>query len=304
MIAFAIVGQPKSGTSALADFLGQHPQICMSMPKEPTYFATDVFEESDAFYGSRKYWEFRTEAEYEVAFAHCRPRQLRGDASTLYLHSKVAASNLCAANPDLKVIMMLREPVSFMHSLHMQYVNQTMEDEIDFARALAKEELRKSGRCIPPRVRCPSHVFYRERARYSNQLERYYAVFPRDNILAMTMEEFREDNEGHYRRVLELIGVDPEHVPSFAVVHPSTAPRSRRVNQMLNTPALKRALFKVLGPVRYGTVKRRVAGLVLREQPRAELPPALERELRDEFGPEVDRVSRLLGRDLRPIWGY
>jgi Sulfotransferase domain len=304
MIAFAIVGQPKSGTSALADFLGQHPQICMSMPKEPTYFATDVFEESDAFYGSRKYWEFRTEAEYEVAFAHCRPGQLRGDASTLYLHSKVAASNLCAANPDLKVIMMLREPVSFMHSLHMQYVNQTMEDEIDFARALAKEELRKSGRCIPPRVRCPSHVFYRERARYSNQLERYYAVFPRDNILAMTMEEFREDNEGHYRRVLELIGVDPEHVPSFAVVHPSTAPRSRRVNQVLNTPALKRALFKVLGPVRYGTVKRRVAGLVLREQPRVELPSGLERVLRDEFGPEVDQVSRILGRDLRPIWGY
>jgi hypothetical protein len=304
MIAFAIVGQPKSGTSALADFLGQHPQICMSMPKEPTYFATDVFEESDAFYGSRKYWEFRTEAEYEVAFAHCRPGQLRGDASTLYLHSKVAASNLYAANPDLKVIMMLREPVSFMHSLHMQYVNQTMEDEIDFARALAKEELRKSGRCVPPRVRCPSHVFYRERARYSNQLERYYAVFPRDNILAMTMEEFREDNEGHYRRVLELIGVDPEHVPSFAVVHPSTAPRSRRVNQVLNTPALKRALFKVLGPVRYGTVKRWVAGLVLREQPRAELPSALERVLRDEFGPEVDQVSRILGRDLRPIWGY
>jgi hypothetical protein len=304
MIAFAIVGQPKSGTSALADFLGQHPQICMSMPKEPTYFATDVFEESDAFYGSRKYWEFRTAAEYEVAFAHCRPGQLRGDASTLYLHSKVAASNLYAANPDLKVIMMLREPVSFMHSLHMQYVNQTLEDEIDFARALAKEELRKSGRCVPPRVRCPSHVFYRERARYSNQLERYYAVFPRDNILAMTMEEFREDNEGHYRRVLELIGVDPEHVPSFAVVHPSTAPRSRRVNQVLNTPALKRALFKVLGPVRYGTVKRRVAGLVLREQPRAELPSALERVLRDEFGPEVDQVSRILGRDLRPIWGY
>jgi hypothetical protein len=73
---------------------------------------------------------------------------------------------------------------------------------------------------------------------------------------------------------------------------------------VLNTPALKRALFKVLGPVRYTTVKRGVAGLVLKEQPRAELPPALERALRDEFGPEIDRVSRLLGRDLRPIWGY
>jgi hypothetical protein len=304
LIAFAIVGQPKSGTSALADFLGQHPEICMSVPKEPTYFATDVFQESDAFYGSRKYWEFRTEEEYAAAFAHCGPGQLRGDASTLYLHSKVAASNLRAANPDLKVIIMLREPVSFMHSLHMEYVNATIEDEIDFARALEKEPRRKSGELIPVRVRCPSQLFYRERARYSSQLERYFALFPRENILVLTMEEFREDNERHYRLVIDFLGVDPQYVPSFAVVHPSKAPRSRWLNNMLNTPAPKKALFRALGPRRYTALSKGVAGLVLKKQLRAEVPPALDRELRGEFAPEVERVSELLGRDLRPIWGY
>lgn len=276
----------------------------MSVPKEPTFFASDILKESDAFYGSRKYFEFRTEEEYATAFAHCRSGQLRGDASTLYLHSKVAASNLRAANPDLKVIIMLREPVSFMHSLHMQYVNETIEDEIDFAQALEKEARRKSGECIPVRVRCPSHLFYRERARYSSQLERYYALFPRENILALTMEEFREDNERHYRLVLDLLGVDPQHVPSFAVVHPSRAPRSRWLNEVLNTPAPKRALFKALGPRRYTMLSKSVAGLVLKEQPRPEIPPVLARELRGEFTPEVERVSQLLGRDLRPIWGY
>lgn len=304
MIDLAIVGQPKSGTSALAQFLGQHPQICMSLPKEPHYFATDLIEESEAFYGTRKYFEITTEHDYAACFMHCHPGQLRGDASTQYLLSKVAASNIRAVNPDAKIIVMLREPVSFMHSLHTEHLNQTLEDEADFARALEKESVRKSGECIPPRVRCPSYLFYRERARYSSQLARYYAVFPRENLLVMTMEEFRRDNERHYRYALDLLGVDPEYMPSFGVVNASKTPRSRRLNHALNTPALKHALFKALGPPRYVALRDRVAGLVLKEQPRAELSPVLERELRDEFGAEVKRVSELVGRDLRTVWGY
>jgi hypothetical protein len=304
MIDFAIVGQAKSGTTALAQFLGQHPQICMSFPKEPVYFATDLMQESDAFYGSRKYFEFRTEQEYAALFAHCRPDQLRGDASTPYLLSKVAASNIRAVNPDVKIIIMFREPVSFMHSLHTEYLNETIEDEPDFARALEKESLRRAGECIPARVRCPSYLFYRERARYSSQLARYYAELPRENLLVMTMEEFRQDNERHYRDTLGLLGVDPNYVPSFGVVHPSRAARSRWLNQVLNTPAFKRVLFKALGPRRYTAVSKGVAGLILKEQPRPELSPVLEGELRDEFRAEVERVSELVGRDLRPVWGY
>jgi hypothetical protein len=304
MIDFAIVGQPKSGTTALALFLGQHPQICMSFPKEPVYFASDLMEESDAFYGSRKYFEFRTEQEYAALFAHCRPGQVRGDASTPYLLSKVAAANIRAVNPDVKIIIMLREPVSFMHSLHMEYLNETIEDEPDFARALEKEPLRKAGECIPARVRCPSYLFYRERARYSGQLARYYAAFPRRNLLVMTMEEFREDNERHYRYALDLLGVDRQHVASFGVVHASKAPRSRWLNQVLNTPAVKRWLFNALGPRRYTVLRDSVAGLVLREHARPALSPVLEQELRDEFSAEVERVSGLVGRDLRPVWGY
>jgi hypothetical protein len=304
MIDFAIVGQPKSGTTALAEFLGRHPQICMSFPKEPVYFATDLIEESDALYGSRKYFEYRTEQDYEALFERCRPGQLRGDASTPYLLSRLAASNIAAVNPDAKIIVMLREPVSFMHSLHMEHLNETLEDEPDFERALEKEPLRKAGKSIPARVRCPSYLFYRERARYAAQLARYYAVFPRENVLVLTMEEFREDNERHYRETLELLGADPEFVPSFGVVHASRAPRSRRLNQALNTPALKRVLFKALGPRRYTILQKRVAGLVMKEQPRPELSPALERELREELRPEVERVSELVGRDLAPVWGY
>jgi hypothetical protein len=304
MLDFAIAGQPKSGTTALAEFLGRHPRICMSVPKEPTYFATDLMEESDAFHGSRKYFEFRTPEDYEAVFAHCRPGQLRGDASTAYLYSKVAASNLHAANAETKIIIMLREPVSFMHSLHTQFLNETTEDETDFARALEKEQIRKAGRGLPVRVRCPSYLFYRERARYSTQLERYYRVFPRENLFVMTMEEFGQDNELYYLQVLEFLGLEGSQGPAFHSVHAAKTPRSRALNRLLNTPALKRAVFRILGPSRYDAFRKRVAGLIMKEQERTGFSPALEQELREELKAEVERVSTLVGRDLRAVWGY
>jgi hypothetical protein len=304
VVDFAIVGQPKSGTTALAEFLAPHPQICISVPKEPAYFATDLMAESDRFHGSPKYFEFRTDEEYAAVFRHCHGAQLRGDASTAYLHSRAAASNLHAANPNAKIVAMLREPVSFMHSLHMQYVNDTTEDEPDFALALEKEPLRRAGEAIPARARCPSFLFYRERARYASQLERYHAVFPREHILALTMEEFRDDNEGHYRRVLEFLGTETEEVPSFRVVHPSKTPRSRRLNRVLNDPTFKSMIFKALGPSRYDTVRKAVAGVALKERPRERLAPPLEQKLRAEFSAEVARISEVVGRDLRAVWGY
>jgi hypothetical protein len=304
MIDFAIVGQPKSGTSALAEFLGSHPEICICVPKEPAYFATDLMRESDAFHGARRYFEFRTEADYAALFAHCRPGHLRGDASTAYLYSNAAAGNLHVANPDLKVVVMLRDPVPFMQSLHRQYLNDTTEDEPDFERALEKEPLRRRGESIPPRVRGPSYLFYRERARYSSQLERYYALFPRANILTLTMEEFGQDNEREYRRVLAFLGVDPSHVPAFHRVNVRQAPRSRALNHILNNPVFKGLLFRTLGPRRYTAVRKGVAGLLMKEQAPTQLSPLLEQELRDEFRPEVERVSKIVGRDLGAVWGY
>ena len=303
-VDFAIVGEPKSGTTALAEFLSGHPGICMSVPKEPAYFATDLRVESDRFHGGPKYFEFRTEADYAGLFAHCEAGQLRGEASTAYLHSREAAANLQAASPGTKIVVMLREPISFLHSLHMQFVNETTEDEPDFAKALALEPERREGRSIPARVRCPSFLFYRERAAYSAQLERFFAVFSRKQILVLVFEEFRADNEREYRRVLEFLGVDPTHTPDFREVHGAKAPRSRTLNRMLNMPALKRGAFKALGPARYDSLSKRVAGATMQAAPRPDIPESLARELHDELAPEVDRVSALVGRDLREIWGY
>ncbi len=303
-IDFSLIGQAKSGTTALASFLAQHPDICISVPKETSHFATDLAAESDRFHGAERWFEYRSDEAYERCFAHCSAGALRGDASTAYLPSMDAARNIHAHNPNARIIALLREPVSFMRSLHAQYCNETTEDELSFERALELEHERREGRSIPSRVRAPSMLQYRERARYAPQLARWFDAFGRDQVLVLLAEELRSDGPGQYRRVLEFLGVDPEFQAELGTVHGAAQPRSRRLNRMLNTPVLKRAAFRMLGSERYTALSRRAAAMVMRPASRSAIAPELVAKLRSELAADVDATSSLIGRDLRAAWGW
>ncbi len=301
---FAIVGQPKSGTTALAHFLTQHPQIALSKPKESAFFATDFHRESDAFHGRQVYFSYRSVADFAGLFGHARPGQLLGEGSTSSLYSTEAARNLHAHNPALKCIMLFRDPVEMVQSLHQQYVNETVEDIETFGEAIAAEADRAAGRRIPVRVRTPAYVQYSKRARYTEQISRFEELFPADQILVLLADEFRDDNEGHYVRVLRFLGVDDSFRPEFSTIHGSQAPRSRALNRALNRPGMKRWLQSLLGPRRYTAVRDRFARMALKAQPRAAADAALVTALKGRYRPHVIEFGEHIGRDLVTQWGY
>jgi len=86
-----IVGHPRTGTSALHDALDQHPDIFMSIPKEPVYFAKDLHAESDLFHKKPKYFHFRSEKQYLKIFKQCAHEKIAGESTAVYLYSKMAA---------------------------------------------------------------------------------------------------------------------------------------------------------------------------------------------------------------------
>ncbi len=306
-VDFFIVGEPKSGTTALAYFLAQHRDIGISTPKEPHYFATDLQAESDAFHGGkRRHFEVRTVDQYERCFDTVSSKKLWGEGSTHYMCSRDAARNIHEYNPQAKIIVMLRNPVDFLHSLHMQYVNNATEDEPDFDKALALEPYRKAGHRIPRRARCPSHLYYSERIKYAEHLARFQQYFPASQIRVIITEEFNADNERFYRDILQFLGADATApLPEFKIVHGSKAPRSRVMHATLNNLALKNAVMRAVGPSRYDTIKNGVARLVLKKQARRPLDAKLRIRLMDMSRPQVDTLAERLGRDDLPtLWQY
>jgi hypothetical protein len=305
---FFVVGNSKSGTTALYEMLRRHPQIFMPDCKEPWFFADELHDRTPP----RPEGTPETLEEYMRLFEPAGADQLAGEATALYLWSRTAATRIAQVAPKGRMIAILREPVSFLNSLHLQFVKTYVETENDLGRALALEEQRRHGRSIPRYTYWPKTLLYSDHVRYVAQLRRFESVFPREQMLVLIYDDFRADNEATVRRVLRFLGVD-DSVPVVELeANPTVRARSQRLSELVHAVSVGR------GPISLA-VKAGVKALTPRQLRRAALevtkrrivyteprPPdeQLVLELRKRFKGEVVALSEYLDRDLVTLWGY
>jgi hypothetical protein len=295
---FAIVGAPRSGTTFMYEYLSAHPRVFMSPVKEPNFFDTDL--DSGSYLDSLSF--MRERDRYRALYASAKPDQLTGEASTWYLFSREAAANLYAANPQAKVIAMLRDPVEMLYSLHERRMYGGSEDLKSFADALAAEPDRAAGRRIPLRARNVKALQYRAVGRYAEQLERYVERFGREAVHVVVFDDFRADPAAAYRGVVEFLGLSPIELPELRVVNEAAERRSWRLQQALLSPGMIRLARIVFPPPVRPYVGRAWDRINSRGRKRAPLDAAVAARLREDLRPDVERLSEMLGRDLSALW--
>ena len=300
-----IVGQPKSGTTALHQFLGQHPEIYMSSIKEPHFFCSDFHLESDRAYGRQRFYDFRSESAYLQLFNKARNVKVAGESSTNYLYSHVAAQKIYNFNPDAKIIIILREPAKFLYSLHSHYVKFTEENEPDFLTALALEDDRQQEKAISPRVTSPSYLYYSQRVQYYQQVKRYCDRFNPKQIKVIIFEEFKSNNDTIFREVLEFLEVDPNFTPEYAAVNVNKEVKFKAINSLVNSPLAKSISKNLLSQEFNEFVRDNIVEKFLWHQaPKKEMPDEIKTQLMEQYRPEVVKISELLDLDLILKWGY
>jgi hypothetical protein len=308
---FFIVGQPKSGTTALYEMLRSHPQIFMPDFKEPRYFASDLPSRFQAPRASGE--DPETFEDYLALFDPAAPGQIAGEASTAYIWSATAAGGIARARPDAKIIVILREPASFLRSLHLQLMQIRIEKQKTLRAALAAEDARRAGRDLPEQIaHWPQVLLYLDRARYLEQLKRYHAAFPPEQVLTLIYDDFRADNEATVRRVLRFLEVDEDARIDVTEANPTIRMRSQKLDEAMLSVTVGRG--RVAGPVNRAvraivpqSLRRSLRGLIWRRVVfgRPEPPDEqLMRELRVRFKGDVEALSEYLGRDLVALWGY
>ena len=290
---FFIVGAPKSGTTALYEYLRGHPRIFLPAGKEPHYFATDYTE----------FPRVQSEAEYLALFRRSDERYLAvGEASAGYLYSKEAIRNIHAFNPAAHIIAMLRNPVDLVYSMHAQALYNFNEDEPDFETAWYMQDERREGRNIPAGCRAWQFLQYQALGSLGQQVERLYGIFPRQQVMLLFFDDFVADTKASYESVLEFLGVPTDERRDFPSVNESKTHRSRLLGWLTQTPprpviTTVRLLRSYLGldinPLLAGL--RRMNDV---KAARAPLDPALRRELQSEFAADVRLLGTLAGRDL------
>ena len=315
---FFIVGAPKCGTTALYEYLKAHPDVYMPERKEPHFFGADL-----AF--TPRHNVIRDLKRYLALYDKWQGEQAIGDPSVWYLYSRTAAQEIYDFAPDAKIIAMLRNPVDMIYSVYHQSRYDGNENLPTFAEALAAEPARRRGEQIPATALLPQGLYYSEIALFSQQVERYYAVFGRERVHVILFDDLVRDTAQVYRETLAFLGVDPDFTTPLAVVNPNKAVRSARLRDVARHVSMRyRGLLKRWGvdpnqpvqqaaPPDSGFWPRAGAAVLLplarlannglrafntQYVPREPLPDDLRRQLTAQFAPEVEALGALIGRDL------
>jgi hypothetical protein len=236
-----IVGAPKSGTTAMYEYLRQHRDLFLPGRKELRYFGQDL--------------DIRNRTplsldEYLAYFAEAPPGSRIGTAYVWYLFSRSAAREIAAFAPNAAIIAMVRNPLDMLPALHAEHLVNGNEDIADFRAALAAEPDRRAGKRIPRHAHLPQGLLYSEVPRYAEQIQRYFDAFGRDRVHVIVYEDFARSPEAEYRSVLRFLGVSESFAPeTFGVVNARRRIRSERLRQLLSRPPrLPRLVIRYVVP--------------------------------------------------------
>lgn len=210
---FLVIGAKKGGTTSVANWLVQHPQVMPMFPrtqrhKSPHYFDINYWR------GSQWYLSHFPSRPVRRLHAARSGGALAGETSPYYLFHPAAAGRIRETAPDARLVAVLREPVSRAHSNYFDRVVAGTEDLPTFEDALEAEERRTAG-ITAEWLSDPHHYSYSHdhhtylaRGRYAEQLRRYFEHFPREQLLVLPLDALRRDAAGSFRRIEDHLGLD------------------------------------------------------------------------------------------------
>ncbi len=215
---YLIIGAAKCGTTSLYNYLIQHPAVFPSFKKEVHYF--------DYYYHKGENWyrsHFPSHHELqkkEVAIAqHC----ITGESSPYYLAHPLSPERVKALLPNVKMICMFRNPVDRAISSYQNQVRLGIEKIMDFEEAIYQEESRIAGH--EERLRKDpnyssfeyKYFSYKKRGCYADQLENWFAQFPKEQIMIIQSEKFYENPAPYFKEVVNFIGLQPWEPEKYKV---------------------------------------------------------------------------------------
>lgn len=289
---FVIGGAAKSGTSALADLVGRHPDVHLCPRKEAHHHL--FADRPPAFTGPGDDTFARMvvsdRAEWRALRAAGAGASAWGEASVYYLYRPESWASIARElGPDGRVVLVLREPVARTISAWGHLVRDGREP-LALADALEQEDRRVAAGwewCWA----------YRRVSRYDLQLPAVYEAFAPEQVLVVDHAELRRDPHATVGRIVAHLGVGPMPVGEpVRTVNPSGVVRSRRIHQLLTQPHPVKDVLRPVVPDRLVQATYRWA-LARNLDALPPVPDDLRRHLADELAPVAPAVRALTGLD-------
>ncbi len=289
---FLIVGAQKAGTTALYHYLDQHPQIYMSSEKEPGFF--DFEGEKPDFCGPGDqdlYNSVTTDLEsYSKLFQGASQEIAIGEATTWYLYSKKAPQRIRHHLPDIKLIVVLRNPIHRAYSSFLHAVRDDRETLKNFTQALQAEEKRINNNW--------EYLWrYQDMGFYSVQIKRYFEIFEPSQIKVYLYEDLNDNPRQILQDIFRFLGVDENYIPEvFTRLNISGKRKSKFIEALLDESNPIKKFLKPILPVRF----RKIIANHLRTKNfvKDKCPIEAQKYLLEVFREDILILQDLIGRDL------
>ena len=287
---FFIVGAPKCGTTAMNEYLKSHPDIFMAEKKEMHFFGQDLEMRSRI-----------TEQDYLDEFKNATGKRIIGEASVWYLFSKTAAEEIKRFSPGAKILIMLRNPVELLYSLHSQHLYDGNENIGDFATAIKYDKDRARGLKDPGSVDFIKLPGYIDSVLFANQVKRYLDVFGKENVYVVLYEDLARDTTAVVKNVIKFLELSADINIDARVINPNKQIRNFKLHRLIKKPPeMLRRIVRLLLPskeLRERIMNRAFKSNVVIEK-RKPMDENLRNELRMLLSDDIDRLSVIINRDL------
>jgi hypothetical protein len=204
---FIIIGAQKSGTTSLHSYLVQHPDIVSSFRKEVHFFDGGLDPEIDNY----RHGEAWYRAQFPIVPKGAGYRKTF-EASPLYIFNPPAPARIFNLVPEAKIIAILRNPSERAIS---HYFNQRRRggEYLPILDALKQEETRLAPAWERQDYKDASFIrhSYKARGLYKEQLERYFRLFRREQLLVIDSKDLFRDTITTLDRIFAFIGVSTNH---------------------------------------------------------------------------------------------
>jgi len=304
-----IVGAPRCGTTALSEYLREHPEVCFSTPKEPHFFLR---------------YDLRGEATNELRhtvlnkyldlyFPERHGSGLFAEGSVSYFYGPEQLEPVLRLWPRAKFIICVRNPLQMVPSLHQRLFYNGDETERQFDRAWSLVPQRRNGRHIPRSCIEPRFLDYWEAGHLGKHLERFVSIVGEERCHVSIFDDFKSNPGREYRRVLEFLELPDDDRTDFGRHAQSQDCRIAWVHRLMKRPPraatwlfdqedLHVMVEGVGKPSPFLDKIMEIRGKIIdwNKVPagRPKIGPRVLDEMRDMFRKDVALLSKLVGRDL------
>ena len=220
--AFLIIGEQKSGTSALHEFLMRHPMLAASQQKETYFFSPEAMRDWTGRHVTEHYRRLEVQhgelgpgrsmlAWYHAHFPLPRPGRTRlaFESTPDYFFHAASPARVARYQPDMKLIVLLRNPIERAYSAWNMFRGTTEGEFLPWRETRSFED---AVRDELERLEARPDEYgtdYVRRGFYAEGLRRWLSHFPREQVLVLESDELRDDQAQTLKTVCDFLGIAP-----------------------------------------------------------------------------------------------